>query len=577
MSQRPHQHEHLAAYFCMEFALHEEFPIYSGGLGVLAGDAIKSAGDLKLPLVAVGLFWNEGYTTQRIDADGRPYDEYPPCPAEHTRDTGVRISVEVAGEEVRCRVLLVDKYGNAPLYLLDPEAPAQRWITRRLYGGGARDRVAQEILLGVGGVRALRALGLPVTVYHFNEGHAVFAGLELMREHMQSASAPLDFEAALEATRAVCVFTTHTPVPAGNETHPGELLLELGANLHLTAAELETLGGEPFGMTVAGLRLSRRANAVAALHGDTSRGMWKAVTGAAPITSITNGVHPGTWQDERIRGAMRGEDSMWDAHHALKRALVHEVWRRTGTRLDSGKLLIGFARRAAAYKRADLILRNSARIEQRLLSGDVQLLFSGKAHPKDDAGKEIVANLVAMARRYPGSVVFLENYDMSIGRLLTRGCDVWLNNPRRPLEASGTSGMKAAMNGVLNLSVLDGWWPEGCAHGVNGWQIGGGYEPEGQTPAEHEAQDQHDMQALYDVLDREVVPTFYADRARWIAMMRASVEMAEVRFSSHRMVQQYFTELYRMDAELRPTVSVDAPAPGMVVRGGAEGEETRAL
>ncbi len=442
MSQRPHQHEHLhlAAYFCMEFALHEEFPIYSGGLGVLAGDVIKSAGDLKLPLVAVGLFWNEGYTTQRIDADGRPYDEYPPCPAEHTRDTGVRISVEVAGEEVRCRVLLVDKYGNAPLYLLDPEAPEQRWITRRLYGGGARDRVAQEILLGVGGVRALRALGLPVTVYHFNEGHAVFAGLELMREHMQSPGAPLDFEAALEATRAVCVFTTHTPVPAGNETHPGELLRELGANLHLSAAELETLGGEPFGMTVAGLRLSRRANAVAALHGDTSRGMWKAVTGAAPITSITNGVHPGTWQDERIRGAMRGEDSMWDAHHALKRALVHEVWRRTGTRLDSGKLLIGFARRAAAYKRADLILRNSARIEQRLHSGDVQLLFSGKAHPKDDAGKEIVANLVAMARRYPGSVVFLENYDMSIGRLLTRGCDVWLNNPRRPLEASGHLG-----------------------------------------------------------------------------------------------------------------------------------------
>ena len=541
----------LAAYFCMEFALHEELPIYSGGLGVLAGDAIKSAGDLKLPLVAIGLFWNEGYTTQRIDADGRPYDEYPPCPAEHARDTGVRVSVAVAGEEVRCRVLLVDKYGNAPLYLLDPEAAEQRWITRRLYGGGAEDRVAQEVLLGVGGVRALRALGVPVTVYHFNEGHAVFAGVELIRERMQDGG--LSFDDALAATRAECVFTTHTPVPAGNETHPIELLERMGASQHLSADEMAALGGEPFGMTVAGLRLSRRANAVAALHGDTSRGMWKEVEGAAPITSITNGVHPGTWQDERIRRAMQGEDSMWDAHRALKRTLVQEVWRRSGTRLDPEKLLIGFARRAAAYKRADLILKSSAHIERQLRAGDVQILFSGKAHPRDDAGKAIVANLVAMAKRYPTSVVFLENYDMSIGRMLTRGCDVWLNNPRRPLEASGTSGMKAAMNGVLNLSVLDGWWPEGSQHGVNGWQIGGGFEA-----AVAADQDEHDMNALYHVLEHEVVPTYYADRARWIAMMRASVDMAAYRFSSDRMMEQYFGELYQVEAEVRPTVPVDA-------------------
>ncbi len=527
----------------MEFALHEEFPIYSGGLGVLAGDAIKSAGDLALPLVAIGLFWNEGYTVQRIGADGRPYDEYPPAPTDHARDTGARITVHVSGKPIRCRILLCDKYGNAPLYLIDPEAQEDRWITRRLYGGGPEDRVAQETLLGIGGVRALRALNLPVDVYHFNEGHAVFAALELIRERMDAGIA---FDAAWRATRNECVFTTHTPVPAGNEVHPIELLERIGANLHLGRRELSEIGGEPFGMTVAGLRLSRRANAVAALHGETSRSMWRDVSGAAPITSITNGVHPGTWQDASIRRAMTGEESIWEAHRALKRQLVGEVWRRTGTRLDPERMVIGFARRAAAYKRADLILRNSSQIERQLKSGDVQIIFSGKAHPKDDAGKGIVANLVAMAKRYPQSVVFLENYDMSIGRLLTRGCDIWLNNPRRPLEASGTSGMKAAMNGVLNLSVLDGWWPEGCEHGVNGWQIGGAYEGQGQ--------DEHDMRSLYEVLEKEVLPIFYCDRAKWMQMMRSSVEMSEFQFSSHRMMQQYFTELYSPSAEDRPAV-----------------------
>lgn len=525
------------AYFCMEYALHEDLPIYAGGLGVLAGDYVKSAGDLRLPLHAIGILWSEGYTVQRIGADGHPYDEYPTTPRDALAPVDARVSVTIRGKEVALRAFRVTNLGTSPLYLLEPVEERDRWITRRLYGGGAEDRIAQEIVLGVGGVRLLRALGVEVDVYHFNEGHAVFAGLELMRERMVAGAT---FEAALEAVRPQVVFTTHTPVVAGNESHKIEQLVELGADLGtFSTLQLQTIGGDPFGMTVAGLRLSRIANAVAELHGETARRMWRDVSGAAPIIAVTNGVHPPTWQDARIRAAYV-DGTMFETHQVLKRELLAEVRGRTGVVLDEDKLLIGFARRAAAYKRSDLLLRRPEVIEPHLATRRVQILFSGKAHPHDGEGKRIVANLAAMARKYPSSVVFLENYDLRVGRLLTRGCDVWLNNPRRPMEASGTSGMKAAMNGVLNLSILDGWWPEGCEHGKNGWQIGDAFEGPGQ--------DEKDLDSLYRTLEQEVIATYYDDRKRWAEMMRASIEMSQWRFSSNRMIEDYFMGVYRAAA-----------------------------
>lgn len=523
------------AYFCMEYGLNHEFPIYSGGLGILAGDHLKSAGDLKVPLVAVGILWRQGYTEQRIGPDGRPYDIFTDHSYDFLEDTGVKVNVTVRGNQVTCKVWKTEHFGNAPLYLLDTNLPENEepWITDRLYSGSGDDRIAQEIVLGIGGIRALRALGILPDVYHFNEGHAVLAGIELIREKMTQG---LDFKAAWEKTRQEIVFTTHTPVPAGNESHTLAALEYVGAFNGLTAEQMKAIGGNPFNMTVAGLRLSRLANAVAQLHGKTACKMWANVKDAAPIIAITNGVHPGTWQNPAIRQAFADGASLWEPHQKAKRLLIQEIEKQTGVKLHEDKLLIGFARRAAAYKRADLIFRNESIIKPLLEQGQIQLVFSGKAHPQDGIGKDLVARTVAMAKRYPKSVVFIENYNMRIGRLLTQGCDVWLNNPQRPLEACGTSGMKAAMNGVLNLSILDGWWPEGCEHGVNGWQIGNAYEGPGQ--------DENDLKSLYQTLTKEVLPTYYGQKDMWERMMRASIKMSEY-FSSHRMVEEYYERLYR--------------------------------
>lgn len=525
------------AYFCMEFGLHEEFAIYSGGLGILAGDHLKSAAGMGLPLVGIGLLWRQGYTVQLIDANGRPYDVFPTYSYDFLKDTGVKVKVNIRGRDTWCRVWMVDKYGNAPLYLLDTNVPEneerEKWINFKLYGGDSEARVAQEMVLGIGGVRALRALGIEVDIYHFNEGHAVFAGVELIREKMEQGRS---FDSAWQEIRPQIVFTTHTPVPAGNESHQHALLQYMGAYNNLNYEQMKSLGGDPFGMTVAGLRLARIANAVAELHGKTSRRLWGNIFGAAPIIHVTNGVHLGTWQDEGIRKAYREGNDIWAEHQRAKRQLIQEIGSRTSVWLSPDSLLMGFARRAAPYKRSDLIFGKPELIEPLLNSGKIQLVFSGKAHPQDEKGKEIVSHLVASARRFPKSVVFLENYDMKLGRLLTRGCDVWLNNPRRPQEASGTSGMKAAMNGVLNLSVLDGWWPEGCQHGVTGWQFGDAYEGSDQ--------DKHDLDCLYEVLIKEVIPTYYYDRSKWVEMMKASIEMSQWRFSSDRMVQDYYHLVY---------------------------------
>jgi len=522
----------LVAYFSMEYGLHEEFHSYAGGLGVLAGDFMKSAGDLGLPVVGVGLRWAQGYTVQRIGPDDYPYDEWENHAPDGLEDTRIRVRVRVGPREVECRVWRVGRYTIAPLFLLEPTDPRDAWITRRLYDTQPDCRIAQEMLLGVGGVRALRALHLPVTLYHFNEGHAVFAGVELIADRLAAGA---DFSDAWRTARERIVFTTHTPVPAGNEVHPLTDLLRLGAGCELVAGELRELGGDPFNMTVAGLRLSRFANAVSELHGRTARAMWASVPDSAAIIAITNGVHVGTWQDPRIAAARDSDTALRAVRGDLKTELFAEVEARTGTRLDPRALTIGFARRAATYKRPDLILRDPDRLAPLLKDRRVQLIFSGKAHPADETGKAAIALLIETIRQWPESIVYLENYDMGLARLLTRGCDVWLNTPRRPLEASGTSGMKAAMNGGLNFSVLDGWWPEGCAHGVTGWAIGDGdEEPD---------QDERDLRSLHDTLESQILPVF-ADPPRWTAMMRASIEMAVTRFSSDRMVKEYFARLY---------------------------------
>ncbi len=535
------------AYFCMEYGLDPSFPIYAGGLGILAGDHMKSAGDLHVPVTGIGLLWDEGYTRQVIGARHSIQDQYPKTPRDAVRKIDTRLAVTVRGKKVPLRAWKVERFVSSDLYLLEPEREVDRWITQRLYGGDHEDRLAQEIVLGVGGVRLLQALDLDVEVFHFNEGHAVFAGLELLRQAKYGGKKLSERIAKL---RDHVVFTTHTPVPAGNEVHALSSLRQMDADLGFTDTELTQIGGDPFSMTVAGLRMSRVTNGVAELHAKTAQKMWKDVSGASSIIAITNGVHAPTWQDARIRAALVPDKStkaqneeLWEAHQALKAELIAEIARRTGHHLAQDKLLIGFARRAAAYKRADLILGDAKRLAKLFAKG-VQIVYSGKAHPRDVPGKAIVGRLVAASHKHPRHVVFLENYDMELGALLTRGTDIWLNNPRRPLEASGTSGMKAAMNGVPNLSILDGWWPEGCKHGVTGWKIGDP-DPKDDAFDDKDAQriDKRDRELLFKTIEKDVLPA-YGIRAKWIEIMRASIAMSQWRFSSDRMMQDYVAKVY---------------------------------
>ncbi len=528
------------AYFCMEYGLDNQFKAYAGGLGILAGDYMKGAREYNFPIVGIGIRWKQGYTDQMIGKDGKPYDTYHNYNYDDImEDTGMTVHVQIRGRNVACKVWKLDRFDNAPLYLLDTDVPGNEdgWITGQLYGWFGEERIAQEMVLGVGGVRALRALGIDVDVYHFNEGHALFAGFELMREKMEDGQT---FEEAWAASREQIVFTTHTPVIQGNESHPVDRLMYMGANLGMKPSQLRRLAGDPFNMTVGALRLSRKSNAVAKLHGITANKMWEHIQGRSEIVAITNGIHLGTWVDPAMIEAAKSGKGLWEAHQKNKRALIQFIKARNGVELDENKLIIGFARRAVPYKRSDLIFSRPEIIDSYLNDGKIQVVFSGRAHPLDDQGKEIAANLVAMSKKYPKAVVFLENYDMSIGAALTRGSDVWLNNPRRPKEASGTSGMKASMNGVLNLSILDGWWPEACQHGVNGWQFGDGFESDSETEL-----DNNDRDALYKVLLEEVVPTYYNNRKKWQEMMRASILSTKEAFGVKRMLDEYYEMLYK--------------------------------
>jgi starch phosphorylase len=604
------------AYFSAEFGLHESVPVYSGGLGVLSGDHLKSASDLGLPLVGVGLMYREGYFRQYLTVDGWQQERYPEndffnlplVPELDGAGKPVLVGIPFPGREVKVRIWRI-QVGRVPLYLLDTNIPQNsaedRTITARLYGGDHDTRIRQEIVLGVGGIRALRALSQPPTVCHMNEGHSAFSGIERIRELIERTG--LDFAAAREAVAAGTVFTTHTPVPAGNDVFPSQMVEHYFGpvlpQLKIDRNEFLALGrqhpndqSEGFGMTVLALRLANVSNGVSKLHGAVSRKMWKNLwpelpDSEAPITSITNGVHTASWVSpdliqlyDRYLGLPwdgRPSDAhlwrrvesipdaeLWRTHERrrerlvafargrLKQQLKHrgapsvEIARADEV-LDPEALTIGFARRFATYKRGTLLFRNLERLTAIVNNKDrpVQLIFAGKAHPKDHGGKELIAEILQFARRpeFRRRIAFIEDYDMNVARYLVQGVDVWLNNPRRPLEASGTSGMKAAANGVLNLSVLDGWWCEGY-EGTNGFAIGAGEEYTDLT-----YQDDVESRAIYDLLEQEIVPLFYTRSQDgvprgWLRTMKRSIATLAPVFSTGRMVAEYMTTCYAPSA-----------------------------
>ncbi|MBM4390271.1 MAG: alpha-glucan family phosphorylase [Deltaproteobacteria bacterium] len=568
------------AYFSMEFALHESLPIYSGGLGVLAGDHIKSASDLGIPFVGVGLLYREGYFKQVIEYGGQ-VAAYPRVPLDVLPLKKLDVVVEVPHGESQYKATAWEiAVGRVKLYLLDADlpdnGPSHRELSRHLYGGDDSTRIRQEVLLGIGGVRLLRALGIEPSVVHLNEGHCAFAVLELMREQIALGKKP---GAALAAAREKCVFTTHTPVPAGHDRFAWELknqvLKGLRAEMGLPEGYLMDLGREKPGnldeslcMTVLALRGSRAANGVAALHGEVSRKMWAHLwpdreLADVPIGHVTNGVHVPSWIHPRVSALLDrvnpgwrdgasvdltevSDAELWAIRNDLRFELVGYARRRTGHKtLISQSLCIGFARRFAPYKRGSLLLSDPDRLARLLFRHPIQLFYAGKAHPRDEAGQAIIREVLRWTReeRFRGRVVFLPDYDVELGRRLTQGVDLWLNLPRRPREASGTSGMKVPLNLGVNASVLDGWWPE-AYDGTNGFAVG--------EPVEYESvgeQDAADAESLFRILEDQVVPEFF-DRdthgipQTWVARMRRSLETCLQAFHTDRMVGEYARRFY---------------------------------
>ncbi len=570
----------LAAYFSAEFGLDESLPIYSGGLGVLAGDYLKAASELGVPLVGIGLFYRRGYFQQRLDESDRQIEHYPLTLTTRLPLALVPMApiVELADDDgnlvpVRLGVWRAT-VGRVRLYLIDTHLEGNPdWaVTDTLYGGDRANRLRQEILLGVGGVRVLRRLGLEPTVFHLNEGHSAFLQLERMRELVEEQGLPAD--EAIERLRASTVFTTHTPVPAGNEVFDPELVREaLGGLVErcgLAWEDFVALGKvEPdekgFGLTPFALRTSEHANGVSELHGAVAREMWHRLwpekrIDEVPITSVTNGVHQRTWLSpelEQLLGDTEphfedarelAADDLWAAHRSAKERLLEFILTTRGAReLDPDVLTIGFARRFATYKRADLLFSRPDRLASLLADPDrpIQVLVAGKAHPADEGGKDLIQLVVDFAREpaAAGRVVFLEDYEMTLARRMVQGVDLWLNTPRRPFEASGTSGMKAALNGVLNCSILDGWWAEAYSPAV-------GFAIEAPLDDATEAeQDEADAGALHAVLEQQALPAYYErDDAglpqRWIALMRESIAELGPRFGTARMVAEYVERLY---------------------------------
>lgn len=606
------------AYFCAEYGVHNSLPNYSGGLGILAGDHLKSASDLGLPLLAVGLLYRYGYFRQQISHDGWQEERYTDVFQSELALTPVfdaasgertTVTVRIRGREVYAQAWLA-RVGRVSLYLLDTNLPQNeeidRLITGHLYGGSTETRIVQEKVLGIGGVRFLRKLGVTPSVFHLNEGHSAFLTLELAREFL-NANPEASFDDAVEAVRAQCVFTTHTPVAAGNDAFSTSELRDCFdanfiASLKISEERFFDLGridsgndDEPFGMTPFALRMCRSANGVSAKHGEVSRNLWRRMFSEntevqhVPIGHVTNGVHAPTWIApsyqslyERSFGSdwhrLLGDPAVWSAavqtlepkeiwqrHVGLKNLLIAFIRERTTSKetgaqdtihehvdtrdlLSPNVLTIGFARRVAAYKRWNLLLSDLSRLLRIVDNPDrpVQFVFAGKAHPQDRTAKQILQQLMSINHdsNWQRRAVFIEDYDQEIARYLVQGVDVWMNVPRRPLEASGTSGMKAAMNGVLNFSVLDGWWIEGY-NGLNGFAIGGLSEDEDDAVADAE-----DAESLYATLENEIIPAFYERDAAglprpWIDRMTNSIATLTTKFSSDRMVMEYLERIYR--------------------------------
>ncbi len=599
------------AYFSFEFGLHESIPAYAGGLGILAGDHLKESSDMGIPLEAIGFIYNQGYFVQKITEDGwqetsnfyLDFNKLPMIPILDEKDKPILISVQLPGREIKARIWQI-QVGRVPLYLLDTNisenSSFDQQLTAKLYTSDLETRISQEILLGMGGVRVMRALGYNPTVWHMNEGHSAFLSVERCAELVRQGKT---FEEAKEIVRKGNVFTTHTPVPAGNDKFPVWLVekyfSQIWPDLGLTREQFIDLAkeaspyGDQFTMPILALRLSERCNAVSELHGQVSRNMWHFLwpdrkVEEVPITHITNGVHTFSWLSRRM-GILFDEylgtewrldpsnpkvwekvDSipdaeLWAVKRHQKRKLmrfindkaraqwltgeVHPVQTiAAGVLLDADALTIGFARRFPTYKRGYLILRDYERLLRIINNVDapVQIIFSGKAHPADEPGKLIVQQLYRAIKdhRTGGRMVFVENYDMDIARHLVQGVDVWLNTPRRPMEASGTSGMKAAMNGCLNFSVLDGWWHEGY-NGKNGWAIG-----DDKTYESDEKQDEMDALSLYETLEDQIVPIYYSNRSEngvpttWMSWVKEAIRTLSPQFSTRRMVGDYVREMY---------------------------------
>ena len=600
------------AYFSAEFALHQSLPIYAGGLGVLAGDHCKEAADLGLPFVGVGFMYPQGYFRQRMTNDGWQEERYEkiswtdsPIEAAITPDGRPCITAIPLGDRTVLAAVWRVRLGRVRLFLLDTDlaenAPWDRELSARLYGGDRETRIQQEIILGIGGVRALRAMGITPTVWHLNEGHAAFVALQRLREMIEQGRS---FDDALEEVRRSTVFTTHTPVPAGHDAFPFNLVEkylagtwgEIGQHRQnfLALGEYDSGGGSLFNMTALALRTSQLVNGVSALHGEVTRSMWRPMwpetpADQLPVRSITNGVHVPTWMAGPVFALLDhhfgpgwldhvDEPELWDRLNDIPDAEIWEMRQMlrmdlfafirermrmrfsqehvsqsrivsAGPMLDPEALTLGYARRFTGYKRPEMIFHDADRLARILthLDRPVQIVFAGKAHPADEPAKHHLQRVFkrALDPKFGGRLAFIEDYDMHVAHYLVQGCDVWLNNPRKPLEASGTSGMKASLNGVPHLSIGDGWWAEGF-NGRNGWLI------EGQAnPDDHAAMDAADATALYALLENEVVPAFYdRDRGgrglprRWIGIVREAMRSNVPRFSTRRMVKQYVTEMY---------------------------------
>jgi starch phosphorylase len=580
------------AYFSMEIALENSMPSYSGGLGVLAGDTIRAAADLRLPMVAVSLLYRRGYFTQRLSEDGSQTEEPVEWRVEDfLAEESARASVTIENRRVELRCWRYSAKGvrgfEVPIYFLDADLPSNadvdRNLTGALYGGDSYYRLCQEVVLGIGGVRILRALGHDeLTRYHMNEGHAALLSLQLLNDEAEKAGRESIRKEDIEKVRSKCVFTTHTPVPAGHDRFPMEYLTRVfpGQTQFLDlkdaySAELlkrvlqseqnypglqeAARSGASLNMTQLALGLSTYVNGVAKQHGETSRQMFPEV----PIEAITNGVHAGTWtcpafqqlfdryipswreDNYSLRSALGLPiEEVWAAHLIAKHELLEVVRTKTGLNFDPEIFTIGFARRATGYKRADLILSDLDRLREIVKdAGQFQIIFAGKAHPNDGGGKDIIRRIFkakkALKRNIP--VVFLDDYNMDLGGKITAGVDLWLNTPQFPLEASGTSGMKAALNGVPSLSILDGWWVEGHIEGVTGWSIG---EPRRAAGGSAPTDNQAEADSLYSKLESVIIPMYYSERHKYLEVMQHAIAINGSFFNTQRMVQQYITDAY---------------------------------